>query len=32
LPKNREQVMGGKNAKEGIQSFIERRMAVFQGR
>ncbi len=32
IPKIRERVMGTEDAKEGIQSFIERRAANFQGR
>ena len=32
LPTVRERVMDSEDAKEGIQSFIERRQAVFTGR
>lgn len=32
IPKIRDRVLGSADAKEGIQSFIERRAAVFQGR
>lgn len=32
IPKIRERVMQSEDAKEGIQSFIERRAAVFKGR
>src|SRR6185437_8947031 len=32
IPEIRERVLGSADAKEGIQSFIERRAAVFQGR
>jgi len=32
IPQVRELVMGSEDAKEGIQSFIERRAAVFTGR
>ncbi|MDQ8727288.1 crotonase/enoyl-CoA hydratase family protein [Bradyrhizobium sp. LHD-71] len=32
IPKIRERVMGTEDAKEGIQSFIERRAANFKGR
>jgi enoyl-CoA hydratase len=32
IPKVRERVLGSADAREGIQSFIERRAAVFQGR
>ena len=32
IPKIRGRVLGSADAKEGIQSFIERRAAVFQGR
>ena len=32
IPKIRERVMNSEDMKEGIQSFIERRAAVFKGR
>ena len=32
IPKVRERVLGSADAREGIQSFIERRAAVFQGK
>jgi enoyl-CoA hydratase/carnithine racemase len=32
IPKIRERVMNSEDMKEGIQSFIERRAAVFRGR
>ena len=32
IPAIRERVMSSEDAKEGIQSFVERRAAVFQGR
>src|SRR4029450_3851145 len=32
IPKVRERVLNSADAREGIQSFIERRAAVFQGR
>ncbi len=32
IPTIRDRVLGSGDAKEGIQSFIERRAAVFQGR
>jgi enoyl-CoA hydratase/carnithine racemase len=32
IPKVRERVLNSADAREGIQSFIERRTAVFQGR
>jgi enoyl-CoA hydratase len=32
IPKVRDRVLGSADAREGIQSFIERRAAVFQGR
>lgn len=32
IPKIRDRVLGSADAKEGIQSFIERRVAAFQGR
>ena len=32
LPMVRERVMDTEDAREGIQSFIERRKAVFKGR
>ncbi|MCP3373016.1 crotonase/enoyl-CoA hydratase family protein [Bradyrhizobium cajani] len=32
IPNIRDRVLGSADAKEGIQSFIERRAAVFQGR
>ena len=32
IPKIRERVMNSEDMKEGIQSFIERRVAVFKGR
>jgi enoyl-CoA hydratase/carnithine racemase len=32
IPSIRERVLNSADAREGIQSFIERRAAVFQGR
>jgi len=32
IPLIRDRVLGSADAREGIQSFIERRAAVFQGR
>jgi hypothetical protein len=32
IPKNRDRVLNSEDAKEGIQSFIVRRPAVFRGR
>jgi enoyl-CoA hydratase len=32
IPAVRERVLNSADAREGIQSFIERRAAVFQGR
>ena len=32
LPKIKDRVLNSEDAKEGIQSFVERRAAVFRGR
>ena len=32
IPQIRDRVLNSEDAKEGIQSFVERRAAVFQGR
>ena len=32
IPKIKDRVLNSEDAKEGIQSFIERRAAVFRGR
>jgi enoyl-CoA hydratase len=32
IPKIKDRVLDSEDAREGIQSFIERRAAVFQGR
>ena len=32
IPKIKDRVLNSEDAREGIQSFIERRAAVFQGR
>ena len=32
IPRIKDQVLGSDDAKEGIQSFLERRAAAFQGR
>jgi len=32
IPKIKDRVLNSEDAKEGIQSFVERRAAVFRGR